>query len=117
MFAADFARAAPQWDLVGEPEPVLAGDRLIFPDFAIEHRRFPERRWLLEIAGFWTRAYLTEKLGRLRSARIDRLILCVPRAAACSPGELPAEAEIVSFHRRIDVAEVLARVEAPFSPR
>lgn len=31
-----------------EPEPVLAGDVLIFPDFALQHRH-DGRRWLLEM--------------------------------------------------------------------
>lgn len=36
-----------------------AAGTLIFPDFELVHRRERERRWLLEIAGFWTPEYLT----------------------------------------------------------
>ena len=40
--------------------------------FAITHRREPTRRWLLEIAGFWTPAYVTEKLERPESKRFAK---------------------------------------------
>ena len=37
-FARDLKRAAPDWDLLREPEPVQAGSALIFPDFLLQHR-------------------------------------------------------------------------------
>jgi hypothetical protein len=36
-FARDFRRVALDWDVLCEPEPV--GHALIFPDFALHHRR------------------------------------------------------------------------------
>lgn len=59
---------ADKWELVLEPAAVEAEGSLIFPDFALVHRHDPERRWLLEIAGFWTPGYLETKLARLRAA-------------------------------------------------
>jgi predicted nuclease of restriction endonuclease-like RecB superfamily len=67
-FARDFRRTAPGWDVVHEPEPVAAGDALVFPDFALQHRLDPSRRWLLEIVGFWTPEYLARKLASYRAA-------------------------------------------------
>jgi len=57
-FAREFRRLAPDWDVVREPEPIAAHGTLIFPDFALQHRSNPARRWLLEIMGFWTPDYV-----------------------------------------------------------
>ena len=75
-FARDFRRAARDWEIVREPEPVVAGDALLFPDFVLRHRCDEGERWLLEIVGFWTPSYLATKLERLREAGIPNLLLC-----------------------------------------
>lgn len=106
-FARDFLRAAPDWDLLREPEPVAADGGLLFPDFALWPRSDPRRRWLLEIVGFWTRSYLERKLRRLRGARIQRLVLCIDAERDCGEDELPADAPVIRYRRRIDVAEVM----------
>jgi uncharacterized protein len=110
-FARDFARAAPDWEVVREPEPLRAGRVLIFPDFALVHRRDPERRWLLEIAGFWTPGYLENKLHRLREAHVDRMILCIDADRGCDRGGPPAAGWVVPYRRRVDPAAVLDIIE------
>jgi uncharacterized protein len=110
-FARDFARAAPDWEVVREPEPLRAGRVLIFPDFALVHRRDPARRWLLEIAGFWTPDYLQSKLERLREARTDRMILCIDADRGCDRGGPPAASWVVPYRKRIDPAAVLDIIE------
>jgi predicted nuclease of restriction endonuclease-like RecB superfamily len=109
-FARDFRRVAPDWDVVREPEPVPAGDALIFPDFALYHRRDAERRWLLEIVGFWTADYLARKLLQYRTAHLSNLILCIDEHRNCAAGDLPAGALVVRFRRRVDAAAVLRLV-------
>lgn len=111
-FAKRFLALAPDWDLVREPEPIPVGGTLVFPDFALVHRRNPSRRWLLEIVGFWTPEYLRSKLARLREARIERLVLCVSDALACAGAELPASARVVRFKKRVDPRAVLAILES-----
>jgi hypothetical protein len=110
-FARDFGRAAPEWELVREPEPIDAQGALLFPDFELRHRHHPDRRWLLEIAGFWTPEYLARKLELLGRARLDRFILCIDDERACGDSELPPGAAIVRYRRRVDPARVLAIVE------
>jgi hypothetical protein len=110
-FAKDFGRAAPQWDVIREPQPVVTDGTLIFPDFELAHRHDPERRWLLEIVGFWTREYLLEKLRRLRAARLERLILCIDEKRACRDEDLPVDARIIRYRNRIDPRAVLAIVD------
>jgi uncharacterized protein len=110
-FAKDFRKAAPSWTVIREPRPVEALGSLIFPDFELVHRRDPDRWWLLEIVGFWTPKYLEEKLRKLRAARLARLVLCIDEERGCSDAELPKDARIVRYRRRIDVQAVLALVQ------
>jgi hypothetical protein len=116
-FAREFRQAAPDWDLIREPEPLRAGDHLIFPDFAIYHRRDPTRRALLEIVGFWTPRYLQAKLERLRVAGAPDLILCVDDSLNCTNDALTDVRHLVRFKRRIDVRVVLAMIEAMIDSR
>jgi len=109
-FARDFSRAAPAWDLVREPQPVDAGGALVFPDFELVHRHEPERRWLLEIVGFWTAEYLKEKIDRLRASGLDRLILCIDARRQCHDGAWPASARVIRYQSRLDPRAVLAIV-------
>ena len=109
-FARDFRRLASDWDVLREPEPVAAGDTLIFPDFALHHRRDAERRWLLEIVGFWTADYLARKLAHYRCARLSNLILCIDEDRNCAAADFPAGALVVRFRRRVDAAAVLRLV-------
>ena len=50
-FAQDFRRVAPDWDVLREPEPIPAGTRLVFPDFALQHRVERVARWLAGACG------------------------------------------------------------------
>ena len=106
-FDRDFRKVAPEYDIIREPEPVSAGQSLIFPDFALQHRRDPSRRWILEIVGFWTPDYLGKKLACLRMANLDRFILCLDMDRNCSRDELPEKAHVVPFRRKIDPLAVL----------
>ncbi len=110
-FARDFTRANLDWDLVREPEPVEAGELLIFPDFEVVHRQDGSRRFLLEIVGFWTPDYLHEKLARLRALPQIPLVLCIDRGLNCSAADLPPHARVVWFKKRIDPRSVLAVIE------
>ncbi len=94
-----------------EPEAVRAGAHLIFPDFAIFHRRDPARCVLLEIAGFWTPDYLAKKLERLRDVGVTNLILCVDESLNCAGATLPDAYTVVRYKRRIDAKAVMIAVE------
>ena len=111
-FQRDFSRFAPEWDVVREPAAVPTGNTLIFPDFELRHRWDPTRRWLLEVAGFWTAAYIADKLRHLRDAKVDRLILCIDEDRNCADEDLPAHAHVIRFRRHIDPRAVLAIVDS-----
>jgi uncharacterized protein len=111
-FVRDFRKAAPDWDVIREPEPVRAGAGLVFPDFLLRHRGDPTRRFLVEIVGFWTREYLEKKFAALRKANVENLIICVDAERGCSEGDLPIGARVLRFKRKIDPAAVLALANA-----
>lgn len=110
-FAREFSRAAPEWNLLREPEAFAAGGALVFPDFAIEHRTDRSRRWLLEIVGFWTPDYLARKLARYRAAHLTNLILCIDEERACADADLPQDARVIRFRRRVDPGAILGILE------
>ena len=110
-FERDFRRIAPDWQILPEPKPVKSGDTLIFPDFELVHRRDAKRRFFLEIVGFWTHRYLSDKLERLRAVGIERLVLCVDQRGDCSEDPLPTDARLVAYRTRIDARSVLAVIE------
>ena len=105
-FAREFRKLAPDWEVLREPGPIVAGSRLVFPDFALQHRHDPTRRWLLEIVGFWTPDYVRRKLALYREARITNLILCIDETRACDEGSLPDGAVILRFRRRVNAVVV-----------
>ena len=110
-FARDFPRLTRDWELVRDPEPVTTGSQLLFADFEIRHRAQRAPSCLVEVVGFWTRAYLVEKLARLNAAGIDRVLLCVDTARCCSAEELPESPQLLPFRRRVDAAAVIKRLE------
>jgi predicted nuclease of restriction endonuclease-like RecB superfamily len=110
-FAKEFRKAAVDWDVIREPRPVESLGSLIFPDFELVHRRDPSQRWLLEIVGFWTPKYLEEKLRKLRAARLENVLLCIDQERGCTDAELPKDALIIRYKRRIDVQAVLALIQ------
>jgi uncharacterized protein len=115
-FFRDFGRLARDWEVVREPEPIDVDGALIFPDFELVHRHHPARRWLLEIVGFWTPEYLSKKLAQLSAAKLQRLIICIDDARRCSEADLPPDARVLRYKTRVDVARVLALIEAESDP-
>lgn len=111
-FARDFARARSDWQLIREPPPLESAGALLFPDFELVHRVDSERRCLLEILGFWTHRHLADKLRSYRAAGVAKVILCVDERRRCNEAELPPLANVVPYKNRIDVKQVLARLEA-----
>ena len=70
-----------------------------------------ERQALVEIVGFWTPDYLTEKLARLRQAATVGVRPVRRRGARLRGVELPPGLPVVTFRRRVDAAAVMREVE------
>ncbi|HEU5077526.1 MAG TPA: DUF790 family protein [Polyangiaceae bacterium] len=113
-FAREFLRVARDWELVRDPEPVAAGCQLVFADFELWRREREAPHWLVEIVGFWTRDYLSEKLARLSSAGLDHVLLCVDMQRGCDDTErgaaLPESAQVLPYRRKVDVRALLDRL-------
>ncbi|MEO8182226.1 MAG: DUF790 family protein [Deltaproteobacteria bacterium] len=115
-FARDFLRLTDDWDLIREPEAVAVPGHFLFPDFRIRHRRIAGREAWLEIVGFWTPEYLTEKLARLRQARLENFILCVDEQRNCAEGSLPSGARVIQYRRHVPARAVLEQLTAQLEP-
>lgn len=111
-FAREMAKQAPHWRVVREPEPIDAGTHLAFPDFLLQHREDSDRRWWIEIVGFWTSDYLQHKLATYRAANLSRVILCIDAKRTVEENDLPRNARIVRFAKSISTAEILAIIDA-----
>lgn len=111
-FARDMGRLSTDWVLVREPCALPTRHGLFFPDFELVHRRDERRRWLVEIVGFWTEAYLRGKREALSAVGIDRVIVCVDETKSCGLEGLPKNLAVVPFRRRVKVRAVLDIIEA-----
>jgi uncharacterized protein len=114
QFARSMMKAAPEWDVIRDPQPVEAGESLVFPDFALVHREERTRRWLVEIVGFWTPQYLARKLAAYRAANARNLVLCIDEQRRCADGDLPAGVRVVWYRKRVSPEAVLEAIrDAP----
>ncbi|MBM4318562.1 MAG: DUF790 family protein, partial [Deltaproteobacteria bacterium] len=111
-FFRDLQRLGSRWVVLREADPVGAGARLVCPDFTlIDAGR--GLRVAVEIVGFWTPAYLRDKVATLAALPPGtRWLLCVDAALAAAEVEaLPRLAPVFPFRGRIPAAEFLAFVE------
>jgi len=112
IFARAFTKLTLNWHLVREPEPVIAGDQLFFPDFEV--RRFDSGvKGYIEIVGYWSPQYIRDKIGKLKKARLTNFIICLDRKNACGRIEdwHSLGAQVIEYSKRVDPAAVLAVVE------
>lgn len=73
------------------------GAEVMIPDFAFEH---PDgRQAILEIVGFWTPEYLSEKLAKIRTAELDNLIVAVSEQLDCAEEDFGAAADRVLWFK------------------
>jgi predicted nuclease of restriction endonuclease-like RecB superfamily len=86
-----WAKAASNWVLEESHEVIDLGESAFAPDFVLTGAN--ERRVYLEVMGFWTPAYLTERLQEFGRARFNDFILVVSeelRGSRDNPTNLPA---------------------------
>jgi len=73
--------AEPDWELVREDDIFDLGRDRDDPDFAIEH---PDgRRAILEIVGFWTPEYLSQRYRRSGRWRLTIRVGCLRAIGLC----------------------------------
>ncbi|MFW5959237.1 MAG: DUF790 family protein [Natronomonas sp.] len=108
--AEKWNRANTEWALRHEADVLDLGAEVMLPDFALEH---PDgRRAILEIVGFWTPAYLDEKLAKIRDADIDHLLVAVSERLACSAEDFEGASDrLLWFKSGIHVYDIVEIAE------
>ncbi len=109
--ADELQQHATEWHIIREPEPLVAGKHLIFPDFLLQHRLHPERRVLVELAGFWTPEYLSQKFSRLAETNAPNLIVCVDSERACGVQAAHESLRLLPYRGHVDAKALMVRVE------
>jgi predicted nuclease of restriction endonuclease-like RecB superfamily len=106
--ARKFGRQREGWRLRREGAVLdVGGGSVLVPDFAFRHRDGTEV--VLEIVGYWTPEYLSDKLRKLAAIRGVHLIVAVPRHLALRASRLPAT--VLPFKRRVLLRDLLPRLE------
>lgn len=112
-FASQFQVLKSGWVLKREPEPVLAGTRVIVPDFSFERAGL---RIFMEVVGFWTEEYLLRKAEKLRQVQV-RMLLAVDEALACEKlvtlEKLP-QLHFIYYRDKIPLSPILRYLESIF---
>ncbi|MEM3371949.1 MAG: DUF790 family protein, partial [Candidatus Korarchaeum sp.] len=95
------------WTVIREPEPLLAGNSLLIPDFLIKKGSI----WIyVEVMGFWTPDYVEKKIRKISEVKEPILIL-VRRDLLCSKVmRLPKEV-IAIEGSKIDKVSLLRELE------
>ncbi len=95
-FFRRFNSLGTKWTLRREPEPLISGRVVMFPDFCFEGF---SQKIFMEIVGFWTPEYLEKKTKKLET--FPGLIVCVNEALRCSPNlRLPQGSEKIIFYKK-----------------
>lgn len=112
-FASQFQAVASGWTLRREPEPVMAGKKVIIPDFSFERSGV---KVYLEIVGFWTEEYLLRKIEKLKQVDV-KVLLLVDEALACEKLvalEKRPQLDLIYYRDKIPLASVLRYLKAAF---
>ena len=112
-FASQFRAVKSGWTLKREPEPVLAGNQVIVPDFSLERAGL---KVYLEIVGFWTEEYLLRKAEKLKKVDVE-MILVVNEALACEKLvalEKRPQLHFIYYHDKISLAPILRYLQTAF---
>jgi len=112
-FASQFRAVKSGWTLKREPEPVLAGNQVIVPDFSLERAGL---KVYLEIVGFWTEEYLLRKAEKLKKVDV-KMILVVNEALACeklAALEKRPQLHFIYYKDKISLAPILRYLQTEF---
>lgn len=102
-----FTKRDTEWRIEREGEVVDFGDTVLIPDFKFVHA--DGRQALLEIVGFWTPEYLESKLGKLRRANREDLLIAVNENLNCSKQAFTGP--VLFYKTRVKVRDVLNLLE------
>lgn len=110
--ALERAGEAHGWHLEREPEPLIVGETILVPDFAVT-RGF--KRVYLEIAGYWRPGYRERKVRKLNALRdsVSQLV-AAPESGRADFAALDATIPVLWYANRVSAAVLLALLDRAY---
>lgn len=110
--ALERAGEAHGWQLEREPEPLLVGETILVPDFAVT-RGF--KRVYLEIAGYWRPGYRERKVRKLNALRGSVAhVVAAPNSARADFAALDPAIPVLWYTNRVSAAALLALLDRAY---
>ncbi|QXJ33254.1 DUF790 family protein [Saccharolobus shibatae] len=100
-FYEEFRRVIRDWNIVREPEPIVIGKRLYFPDFVLSKGNI---KVYVEIMGFWTKEYVNSKIEKLRNFKYPILVLLNEELSY--ENYIPDILNVIKFKKKIDIGKL-----------
>jgi len=102
-FARSFMSYDSGWTLEREPEPLVAGNYVLIPDFKFTKNNLEV---YLEIVGFWTQDYLEKKVSKLESLTgVDMIVAVNEKYAGSKFGKI--KAQIIYYKDSVPIKLIL----------
>jgi hypothetical protein len=113
-FAESFLSCNSGWVLKREPEPLIAGTRVLIPDFSFEKHG---TKIYLEVVGFWTSEYLERKISKLSSIAGVDMIIAADESLACSKLErLKSKALVIYYKKDVPIKPIIEHLKERETP-
>ena len=100
------------WRMEREPEPILCGETILIPDFALTRG---DRRVYLEVAGYWSAAYRERKRRKLAAlAGRVALVVAAPESARAEMAGIEASFPLLWYRDAVSALALLGVLETHF---
>lgn len=107
VFAAQFVKRCPDWDIDDAPEVRPLGDGFWVPDFRLTHRP-SKKSILLEILGFWRRSNIDKHLKKLKDHVREPFLVAVSDQLHVADDESELPPGVVRF-RQMPLPDEIAK--------
>ncbi len=102
-FSRSFTSLRTGWSLTREPEPLLAGQAVMIPDFSFEKDGMTA---YLEVVGFWTEEYLKKKIKKLKQLEVQHLIVAADKSLNCSSFR-ELKGQVIFYEKKVPLKPIL----------
>jgi len=112
-FSKRFIALSSEWQLKREPEPVIAGNNVLIPDFSFERQG---AKLYMEVVGFWTTEYLTRKIEKLKKTK-ERMLIAVDESLSCerlTKLEKKQSLNIIYYRNKIPLTPILSYLQESY---
>jgi len=112
-FAKRFQALNSDWQLKREPEPVIAGQHVLIPDFSFEREG---TKLYMEVVGFWTTEYLLRKIAKLKKTKAP-ILVAVDETLACerlTKLEDQQSLNLIYYRNKIPLPPIIRHLQKAF---